>query len=80
MPFTQKTFIKNVNPIDVVRCFHSNEFIEFLILGQPVKIVSWKGIDNNKEASFLFWFFGWRKMSVVPETYKLDPHNLSFED
>ena len=60
MPFTQKTFIKNVNPIDVVRCFHSNEFIEFLILGQPVKIVSWEGIKNNKEASFLFWFFGWR--------------------
>ena len=80
MPFTQKTFIKNVNPIDVVRCFHSNEFIEFLILGQPVKIVSWKGIDNNKEASLLFWFFGWRKMSVVHENYKLDRDNLSFED
>ena len=29
MPFTQKTFIKNVNPMDVVRCFHSNKFIEF---------------------------------------------------
>ena len=80
MPFTQKTFIKNVNPIDAVRCFHSNEFIRFLILGQPVKIVSWKGIDNNKEASFLFWFFGWRKMSVVHENYKLDRDNLSFED
>ena len=55
MPFTQKTFIKNVNPADVVRCFHSNEFIEFLILGQPVKIVSWKGIIINK-ASFHFGF------------------------
>ncbi len=80
MPFTQKTIIRNVNPADVVRCFHSYDFIQFLILGQPVKIESWKGIDNNKEASFLFWFFGWRKMSVVHQNYTLSQDYLSFED
>ena len=80
MAFTQKTFIKNVDPMDVVRCFHSHKFIEFLTLGQPVKIESWKGIDNNKEASFLFWFFGWRKMSVVHKNYSLNREYLSFED
>ena len=80
MAFTQKTFIKNVNPMDVVRCFHSHKFIEFLTLGQPVKIESWKGIDNNKEASFSFWFFGWRKMSVVHKNYSLNREYLSFED
>ena len=38
MSYTQKTLIKNVKPIDVVRCFHSYKFIQFLTLGQPVKI------------------------------------------
>ena len=80
MAFTQKTIIRNVNPIDVVRCFHSHKFIEFLTLGQPVKIESWKGIDNNKKASFSFWFFGWRRMSVVHENYILNREYLSFED
>ena len=76
MAFTQKTIIRNVSPVDVVRCFHSHKFIEFLTLGQPVKIESWKGIDNNKKASFSFWFFGWRKMSVIHENYVLNGEYL----
>ena len=80
MSYTQKTLIKNVKPIDVVRCFHSYKFIQFLTLGQPVKIKSWIGIDNNKKATFSFWFFGWRKMSVVHENYSVSEENLSFDD
>ena len=80
MVFYQKTIIKNTKPVDVIRCFHNYEFIKFLILGQPVKIESWIGIENNKKASFSFWFFGWRRMSVVHENYNLSQDYLSFED
>lgn len=80
MSFYQETVLKNIRPDDVVRCFHSYDFIKFLTLGQPVKIQSWSGIDNNKTATFLFWFFGWRQMSVVHENYSLGQDYLSFVD
>ena len=80
MAFYQETILKNIKPLDVVRCFHSYKFIKFLTIGQPVKIESWSGIDSNKKASFSFWFFGWRKMSVVHENYSLSQDYLSFED
>ena len=80
MAFVLKTVIKNVDPEDVIQCFHSPEFIEFLTAGQPVKIHNWHGIDNNKKASFSFWFFGWRQMSVIHENYHCNKNYLSFED
>ena len=80
MAFVLKTVIKNVDPEDVIQCFHSPEFIKFLTAGQPVKIHKWNGIDNNKKASFSFWFFGWRNMSVIHENYHCNKNYLSFED
>ena len=72
MSYTQKTLIKNVKPIDVVRCFHSYKFIQFLTLGQPVKIKSWIGIDNNKKATDIMASQGMdkaiRHMFLHPET------------
>ena len=80
MAFHQKTILKNIDSEDVIQCFHSKEFIKFLTAGQPVKIHEWSGIDNNKQAAFSFWFFGWRHMSVVHENYNCSKDYLSFED
>lgn len=80
MTFQQKVFLNNIQPLDVIRSFHDHNFVEFLISGQPVKINTWKGIDNNKTASFSFWFFGWRTMNVVHENYQVSREKLHFED
>ena len=80
MPFQQKVFLDNVDPLDVIRSFHDHKFVEFLISGQPVKINRWRGIDDKKTASFSFWFFGWRTMNVVHENYHVSRENLHFED
>lgn len=80
MPFQQKVVLNNIQPIDVIRSFHDHSFVEFLISGQPVKINTWKGIDDNKKASFSFWFFGWKKMNVIHKNYRVTRNNLSFED
>ncbi|MBT5782873.1 hypothetical protein OAP42_00425 [Candidatus Marinimicrobia bacterium] len=80
MTFQQKVVLNNIQPLDVIRSFHNHNFVEFLISGQPVKINSWKGIDDNKKASFSFWFFGWRKMNVIHKNYHVSRDNLSFED
>ena len=80
MSFQQKVVLKNIQPLDVIRSFHDHSFVEFLISGQPVKINTWKGIDDNKKASFSFWFFGWRKMNVIHKNYRVTRNNLSFED
>ena len=80
MEYKQEVIIKNIDTLDVIRSFHNHNFIEFLILLQPVKINSWKGIDTGQKASFSFWFFGWRQMSVVHENYKVSRGYLQFED
>lgn len=80
LAFNQKTVLKNIAPQDVIQCFHSPKFIMFLTTGQPVKIRGWSGIKNSQKAAFSFWFFGWRKMSVVHENYNCSEDFLSFED
>lgn len=80
MTFKQKVILNNIEPLDVIRSFHNHSFVEFLISGQPVKINSWKGIDDNKSASFSFWFFGWRTMNVTHENYQVSREKLHFED
>ena len=52
MSFQQKVILNNIEPLDVIRSFHDHNFVEFLISGQPVKINTWKGIDDDKSASF----------------------------
>jgi hypothetical protein len=78
--FQQQVLLKNINPFDVIRSFHDLKFVEFLIAGQPIRINLWEGIDNNKKASFSFWFFGWKTMNVVHEKYLIGKDHLYFED
>ena len=80
MIYKQKTYLKSIRTIDVIRCFHKYKFVEFLTSGQPVKIKSWIGIDDGKEASFCFWFFGWKKITVLHENYTVSRNSLYFVD
>jgi len=80
MSFQQQVLLKNIKPFDVMRSFHDLKFVEFLTAGQPVRINIWEGIDNNKKASFSFWFFGWKTINVVHENYRISKDHLSFED
>jgi hypothetical protein len=50
MSFQQKVILNNIEPLDVIRSFHDHNFVKFLISGQPVKINTWKGIDDDKSA------------------------------
>ena len=80
MDFRQETIIKNVDTLDIIRSFHNYKFINFLTIGQPVKINSWTGIYDGKRASFSFWFFGWKKMAVRHQGYEVGRHHLHFVD
>ena len=53
MVFKQETALKPIDPLDVIRSFHTYRFVEYLTFGQPVKIENWKGIDDGKTASAL---------------------------
>tara|TARA_A100001037_G_C15117087_1_gene621938 strand:- start:1290 stop:1736 length:447 start_codon:yes stop_codon:yes gene_type:complete len=80
MVFQQKTVIKDKDVSNIIRSFENEKFLKYLIFGQPVKIVDWNGIDNGKKASFLFWFFGWRKISVIHRNYVKRKNYLYFTD
>ena len=80
MLYNQKVKLKGVNISNAIKSFHDRSFVEFLISLQPVKINSWKGIENGKEASFSFWFFGWRNMKVIHDNYNSSETHLHFED
>ena len=78
MVFKQETALKSIDPLDVIRSFHTYRFVEYLTFGQPVKIENWRGIDDGKTASFSFWFFGWRRISVIHQRYILKRFNFSY--
>lgn len=80
MLYHQKVKLKGVNISNVIKSFHDRKFVEFLISLQPVKINSWDGIENGMEASFSFWFFGWRNMKVIHDNYESSETHLHFED
>ena len=80
MFFCQKVILKNISPIDVVKSFHNRNFIQFLTIMQPIKINSWKGIEDGMQADFSFWFFGWKNMSVEHVNYDYGREHLYFED
>ena len=60
MFFCQKVILKNISPIDVVKSFHNRNFIQFLTIMQPIKINSWKGIEDGMQADFHFGFLDGR--------------------
>ncbi|MBL52128.1 MAG: hypothetical protein CMG57_09250 [Candidatus Marinimicrobia bacterium] len=80
MIFQQRTVIKNKDVSNVISSFEDENFLKYLTFAQPVKIVEWNGIDNGKKASFLFWFFGWRKISVTHMNYVKRKNYLFFTD
>jgi hypothetical protein len=80
MSFEQKVLIRGVEPLDVIRGFHDRKFGEFLTALQPVKKKSWRGINDEMEASFSFWFFGWREIRVVHRNYRVTRNPLEFEE
>ena len=80
MHFTQQVKLTKTHPLDVIKSFHDKGFIKYLTAAQPVRIDSWNGIDDDKEASFSFWFFGWRKIKVVHKNYSISDSRLYFED
>jgi len=80
MLYEQKVVLKNVKVSNVINSFHNKSFVKFLILAQPVKIISWDGIEDGKVAIFKFWFFGWRIMKVVHRGYTISDQHLCFED
>tara|TARA_B110000438_G_scaffold292093_1_gene329928 strand:+ start:291 stop:737 length:447 start_codon:yes stop_codon:yes gene_type:complete len=80
MAFTQKVLLKKVSTSHVIKSFHEIKFVKFLISTQPVKILEWKGISNGDNASFKFWFFGWKRMDVIHQNYNSKANYLSFED
>ena len=80
MRFEQKVILGDINILDVISSFHDRNFIQYLIIAQPVRIVLWDGITDNKKATFSFWFFGWRTMKVIHKNYSISGSHLSFED
>ena len=80
MHFIQQVKLTNTHHLDVIKSFHDKNFIQYLTAAQPVRIDSWNGIDDDKEASFSFWFFGWRKIKVVHKNYSISNSRLYFQD
>lgn len=80
MKYSHKVRIKYVDFDDVKLAFHQYSFISFLTKFQPVKILSWDGIESGKKAKFKFWFFGWKHLTVCHEKYINTNSKLSFYD
>ncbi len=80
MIYKQTVSIKNANFDKVCNSFHDRKFVDFLTSLQPVKIISWTGIENDKIAFFKLWFFGWRDFKVKHSEYTIENNILSFKD
>ena len=80
MKYSHKVKIESVDFDDVKLAFHQYSFISFLTKLQPVKILSWDGIESGKKAKFKFWFFGWKYLTVCHEKYINTNSKLSFYD
>ena len=80
MKFYQEVKIKNTKFENVINSFHDIKFVKFLTSLQPIKIINWDGIQNNKLAFFKLWFLGWRNFKVMHSNYKNNATELSFID
>tara|TARA_X000001036_G_scaffold430720_1_gene463873 strand:- start:404 stop:841 length:438 start_codon:yes stop_codon:yes gene_type:complete len=80
MEFYQEVKIKKNNFQNVINAFHDINFVRFLTYLQPIKIIIWEGIENNKLAFFKLWFLGWKDFKVKHSNYKLSHNELSFID
>ena len=80
MNYNQKVKIKNIAFEKVSSAFHSIKLVEFLTSFQPVQIIEWSGIENEKIAYFKLWFFGWKNFKVKHESYMKSNNELFFID
>lgn len=80
MRYNQIVSLKNINFKIVSKSFREIKFVNFLISFQPVKIISWEGVENNKKAHFKLWFFGWRNFKVKHSDFSLSDETLTFTD
>lgn len=80
MNYNQTVTIKNINFKKVSTAFHCIKLVKFLINFQPVKIIEWSGIEDDKIAYFKLWLFGWKNFKVKHQEYKLNNNELSFID
>tara|TARA_B100000965_G_scaffold83463_2_gene67180 strand:- start:350 stop:796 length:447 start_codon:yes stop_codon:yes gene_type:complete len=80
MKYSQKVIIKKNDFKKGILAFNNINFVKFLTLLQPVKIISWDGIENNKIAHFKLWFLYWHDFKVKHKNYKISKNRLSFTD
>tara|TARA_B100001989_G_C24424665_1_gene405864 strand:- start:352 stop:798 length:447 start_codon:yes stop_codon:yes gene_type:complete len=80
MRYNQIVSLKNINFKIVSKSFREIKFVNFLISFQPVKIISWEGVENNKKAYFKLWFFGWKNFKVKHSDFSLSDETLTFTD
>ncbi|MBI45655.1 MAG: hypothetical protein CMG66_05790 [Candidatus Marinimicrobia bacterium] len=80
MNFYQEVKIKTSTFDNIVKNFHDIRLVQFLTYLQPIKIIHWGGIENNKIAFFKLWFLGWRNFKVTHTNYKKKSNQLSFID
>ena len=80
MRYNQIVSLKNINFKIVSKSFREIKFVNFLISFQPVKIISWEGVENNKKAHFKLWFFGWKNFKVKHSDFSLSDETLTFTD
>ena len=80
MRYNQIVSLKNINFKIVSKSFREIKFVNFLISFQPVKIITWEGVENNKKAYFKLWFFGWKNFKVKHSDFSLSDETLTFTD
>jgi len=80
MRYNQIVSLKNINFNIVSKSFREIKFVNFLISFQPVKIINWEGVENNKKAHFKLWFLGWRNFKVKHSDFSLSDETLTFTD
>ena len=80
MIYKQTVSLKNINLDQVCNTFHDRKFVNFLTSFQPIKIISWTGIEDDKIAFFKLWFLGWRDFKVKHSHYTKINDCLSFND
>ena len=80
MKYTQKDKIKNLSFKKSISEFKNFEFVKYLTMYQPIKIIKWEGIKNEDIAFFKLWFFGWKNFKVKHSNYSKNKNEFLFVD
>ena len=80
MKYCQTVKLSKVDFNLVNKAFNDINFVKFLTSFQPVKIINWSGIEDDKMAFFKLWFLGWNNFKVKHSNYIKNKNELSFID